>query len=119
MAETRAMLEDEYGIVRQAITTRNPQANSMVERAHQTLHQMIRVHDFQNSPIGVEDPFSGILTACAFVMHSTVHTTNCATPTHLVFGRDAITNTLFKADWQYIADRKRHQILHNNTKSTK
>jgi len=116
MAETRRMLEEDYGIKRQVITTRNPQANSMVERAHQTLLQMIRVLDFQNSPIDVEDPFSGILTACAFAMRSTVHTTNRATPTQLVFGRDAITNTLFKADWQYIADRKRHRILQNNTK---
>jgi hypothetical protein len=33
-----------------------------------------------------------------------------------VFGRDTITNTLFKADWQYIADRKRHRILQNNKK---
>jgi hypothetical protein len=88
----------------------------MVERAHQTLHQMIRIHDFQNSNINVEDPFSGILTACAFAMRSTVHTTTRATPTQLVFSRDAITNTLFKADWQYIADRKRHRILQNNKK---
>jgi len=88
----------------------------MVERCHQTLHQMIRVLDFQNNPIDVEDPFSGILTACAFAMRSTVHTTSRATPTQLVFGRDTITNTLFKADWQYIADRKRHRILQNNTK---
>jgi predicted transcriptional regulator YheO len=33
-----------------------------------------------------------------------------------VFGRDAIHNTVFKADWQYIADRKRHRIIQNNKK---
>ena len=49
-------------------------------------------------------------------MRSTVHTTSRATPTQLVFGRDTITNTLFKADWQYLADRKRHRILQNNNK---
>ena len=41
MAEVKAMLEEGYGIKQQVISTRNPQANSMVERAHQTLHQMI------------------------------------------------------------------------------
>ena len=41
MAETKEMLEEDYGIMQQVIMTRNPQANSMVERAHQTFHQMI------------------------------------------------------------------------------
>ena len=68
--EFMVMLEEDYGIKQQVITTQNPQANSMVERAHQTLHQMIRVKDFENSNINVEDPFSGILTACTFAMRS-------------------------------------------------
>jgi hypothetical protein len=117
MAETKDMLENEYGIKQQVITTRNPQANSMVERAHQTLHQLIRSHDLANNPdLDLDDPFSGILSACAFAMRTTVHTTNRATPSQLVFGRDAIHNTVFKADWQYIADRKRHRIIQNNKK---
>ena len=117
MAETKDMLENEYGIKQQVISTRNPQANSMVERAHQTLHQLIRSHDIANNPnIDLDDPFTGILSACAFAMRTTVHATNRATPSQLVFGRDAIQNTLFKADWQYIADRKRHRIIQNNKK---
>ena len=36
------VLRNDYGIVHKPITTRNPQANVMVERAHATLHEMVR-----------------------------------------------------------------------------
>ena len=37
----RDEIHNEYGIMRKLITTRNPQANSMVERIHQVVHNMI------------------------------------------------------------------------------
>jgi NADH:ubiquinone oxidoreductase subunit len=45
-----------------------------------------------------------------------VHTTTLATPTQLVFGRDALLNVSFQADWDYIKERKQHCILQNNKK---
>jgi hypothetical protein len=45
-----------------------------------------------------------------------VHTTTCATPTQLVFGRDALLNVSFQADWDYIKEQKQHRILQNNKK---
>jgi hypothetical protein len=114
MAETQTMLKEEYSIKQHVIMTRNPQANSMVERAHQTFHQMIRINDFVNSEINLEDPFSGILSACAFAMRSTVHSANSAMPAQLVFGQDAIQNTVFKANWWCISDRKCHCIQQIN-----
>ena len=39
-AEVRDTLKNEYGLTRKLITTRNPQANSMIERVHQVLHNM-------------------------------------------------------------------------------
>jgi transposase InsO family protein len=36
-AEVHDELQNEYGVIRKLITTRNPQANSMVKRAHQTI----------------------------------------------------------------------------------
>jgi hypothetical protein len=109
MAKTKDMLKNEYGIKQQVITTQNPQANSMVERVHQTLHQLIRTHDITNNPdIDLDDPFTGILTTCAFAMQTTVHIIIRPQPSQLVFRCDAIYNTVFKADWQYIADTKPH-----------
>ena len=58
--------------------------------------------------------FEGILAACRRAINSTVHTTLRATPTQLVFGRDAMLNVSFQADWEYIKDRKQKLILQNN-----
>ena len=105
MKEVKDMLKDDYGIVRKPITTQNPQANAIVERAHQTPHQMIRTHRFQHKDhIDMEDPLAGLLSAVGFAMCSTVSTTTRATPAQLVFNCNMILNVGFKADWQYIKE---------------
>lgn len=48
-AEVRDLLENDYGIKRKLITTRNPQANSIVERVHQVVHNMIRSLDIKGA----------------------------------------------------------------------
>jgi hypothetical protein len=40
MGDVISLLKNEYGINRRPITTRNPQANAMIERAHQTIHNI-------------------------------------------------------------------------------
>jgi len=47
-------------------------------------------------------------------MNSTVHTTARATPSQLVFGRDAMLNATFQADWQFIKERKQRLVIQNN-----
>jgi hypothetical protein len=48
-------------------------------------------------------------------MQAMVHfTSQHATPSELVFGRDAVLNASFKADWQYIKARKQTFIKQNN-----
>jgi hypothetical protein len=87
----------------------------MVERAHQTLGNMLRTQNFQRmADIDLQDPFSGVLSAVGFAMRATVHTTTRATPSQLVFNRDAIHNINFKADWNYIKNRKQQLINKNN-----
>ena len=51
-----------------------------------------------------------------FALRATYHTTTQATPMQLVFGRDAILNTTFQANQQYIKDRKQKLIQLNNQK---
>ena len=103
MGEVKAMLRNDYGIVRKQITTRNPQVNAMVERAHQTLHNMIRTKQIKDKDdLPIKDAWSGILSAVGFGMRATVHTTSQATPTQLVFSRDHIHNVRFEANWAYI-----------------
>ena len=58
--------------------------------------------------------WSGLLSAVRRAVVSTVHTTLLATPTQLVFGRDALLNISFQADWEYIKERKQKLIRQNN-----
>lgn len=121
MGLLKTMLREDYGVTRKVITTRNPQANAMVERAHKTLHEMVRtvqVKDKRDLP-NVLDQWAGVLSSVGFAMRSTVHTTNRATPAQLVFNRDAIHNVRFEADWQYIRQRKQRRILQNNKQENK
>ena len=115
MAEFSKMIQDDYGIKKKPITKRNPQANAIVERVHQTIGNMIRTFEVQDKDdLDEDDPWSGILSAVAFAVRATLHTTTRATPMQLAFGRDAMLNIPFTANWKYIEDRKRKLIEHNN-----
>ena len=115
-AELSAMLKNDYGITKKVITTRNPQANSMVERIHQVIHQLIHSlnvkgkTDLEKLDFG----WAGVMSVMREAVHSTLCTTQRATPIQLVFGHDAILNVAFEADWQYIKERKLHRIVQNN-----
>ena len=119
-AEVRDTLKDEYGITLKVITTRNPQSNSMVERCHQTFGKMIDAAQIKDKR-DLDETFGwgGVLALCRKAMNSTVHTTALATPTQLVFGRDAMLNASFEADWQFIKERKQKLILQNNKRENK
>jgi len=58
--------------------------------------------------------FKGVLAACWKAVNSTVHTGARATPSQLVFGRDAMLNATFQEDWQFIKERKQRLVLQNN-----
>ena len=114
MAEFAEMIKKEYGIKSKPITKRNPQANAIIERVHQTLGNMIRAHQPQLRELDEDDPWGGMLSAITFAIRSTFHTTLQATPMQLVFGRDAILNTQFQANWNHIKERKQKIIRKNN-----
>ena len=116
MKEVIQMIEQDYGITRRPITTRNPQANSILERAHQTIGNILRTFQVNNHELEQDDPWTGILLAVIFAMRSTVHTTTQATPMQLVFGRDAIMNLTFDANWHLIKQRKQNLINQSNAK---
>ena len=86
----------------------------MVERAHQTVHNLIRTNRIQSVDDLTDGKWDGVLSAVGFAMRATVHTTTRATPAQLVFGRDAIHQTRFQADWNFIKARKQRVIKQNN-----
>jgi hypothetical protein len=114
MAEFAEMIENDYGIKRKGTTVRNPQSNAILKRVHQTIGNMIRT--FSKDDLDEQDPWGGILAATMFAVRATYHTTMQATPAQLVFGRDAILNTKFEANWAFIKERKQKLIIKNNKK---
>jgi hypothetical protein len=114
MTEFTEMVKKDYQIKIKGIPTRNPQANAIIERVHQTLGTVIRTFQVHDAHLDEDDPWSGILAAAMFAIRATVHTTLQATPSQLVFGRDAIMNIKFDADWRLIRERKQSIVKQNN-----
>ena len=112
MAEFSKMCQNDYGIKRKPITTRNPQSNAIIERIHQTIGNIIRTFDVSN--IVNNNPRSGILAVTMFAVRTDDKTLVQASPMQLVFGRDAILNIKHVADWEHIRQHKQSQINHNN-----
>ena len=112
MAEFAKLCQNDYGLKRKPITTRSPQSNTIIERIHQTIGNIIRTSDVSN--IVNNDPCSGILSATTFSVRTTYHTTLQAYLTYLVFERDIILNIKYVANWEQILQRKQERINCNN-----
>ena len=108
------MIAKDYGIKKKPITVRNPQANAVLERVHQTLGNIVRTFELEDKYLDEDDPWAGILSAAAFAIRSTYHTTLQASPGQLVFGRDMIFNIKHVANWQAIKQKKQQIIQKNN-----
>ena len=82
----RRMVTEDYGIKVKAASVRNPQANAIIERIHQTIGNIVRTFELQDNYLDEDDPFAGVLSAAAFAVRATYHTTLQKTPGQLVFG---------------------------------
>ena len=89
MKKFKQTLEDSYGITKRTITTINPQANTILERVHQIIGNIVRTFSFDALEED-DDPWSVILSAVAFAIRATVSITTEKYPMQLVFGRDAV-----------------------------
>ena len=117
MAKFAKMVRNDYGVKTKPITTRNPQAISIIERIHQMIGNMIRTFRMHDYEIDETDPWSGILAATMFATCAKLHTTLQATPSQLVvFGCDVILIVKYEADWKFIRDRKQQLIDQNDKK---
>ena len=57
------MMSKDYDIKVRPITARNPQANAILERIHQTIGNIIRTFKVQNMVLDDVNPWDGILAA--------------------------------------------------------
>ena len=50
------MMANDYGVPRNSISIRNPQANAIVERVHQTIDNIIHTFTIQQMDLDNENP---------------------------------------------------------------
>eukprot|EP00957_Ditylum_brightwellii_P155297 11822187-Ditylum_brightwellii.AAC.1 len=62
MAEFIETIARDYGMKKKPITARNAQANSIIERIHQTIGNIIRLFEVHGASIDEKDPWTGILS---------------------------------------------------------
>jgi hypothetical protein len=85
-----------------------------VERVHQVIGNIIRTFELEKNYLDDNDPWKGILSATAFAVRSTFHTTLQNTPGQLVFECDMILNIKLEANREYIRVQKQNIIIKNN-----
>ena len=81
----------EYGITAKPITSVNPISNSVLERIHQVLGNLVRTFNISTQAY-VENnyPWTEILAVAAFAIGSTTYREKGYSVGQLIFGRDMI-----------------------------
>ena len=99
------------------ITVKNPRANSIVERMHQVLGDMLRVQLTSIHPN--DDPLKDMTSAAAFAIRATVHGTTKYSPSQLVYAKDMILRTNVEANVEHIRQKRESAIYKNNVRENK
>ena len=94
----------------------NPQSNGVIERIHQVVGNMLRTFQLEEHELDKTRPFERFLSAVAYAIRATCHTTLEASPAELVFGRHMLLPVQFKADWEAIRQKRQEAIDKNNTR---
>jgi hypothetical protein len=101
------------GIKHVTSTSRNPRGNSMIERTHQTIAQVLRAVVAAKNPKSIHEGEAVIEETLATAMHacrcSTSHSLEWNTPGSLAFGRDMFLDIPLIAD--ILSIQKNRQLL--------
>jgi predicted DNA binding CopG/RHH family protein len=102
-----------HGIEPRSISAKNPQANAVCERMHQTIGNSLRVLVTLNHPFNINDAEQLVDTAIANAVYAhrcSYHGTITATPGSLAFHRDMILDLPMQADLQLIHQHRQQLI---------
>ena len=100
-------------------TVKNPQANAIVERMHQSISTMIAITLKENPPHKFEEVSNLIHRKCMaaqYAIRATVHTALKYTPGELAFNRDMLHPFPSKVNWKQIIDDKQITVNKENIK---
>ena len=107
-------LLENYGIIRKPSTEYNPQSNGIIERVHQVLGNALRNFEIEQQELDDQNPWDEFLSAAAFAIRSTHHTTLEASPAQLVFQRDMFLPVKYVANWTNIQLQRQKRINYSN-----
>ena len=110
---------DSYGLKRKPTSVKNPQANAILERVHQTIMGMLRTAEIDMADTVSESDIADFLTNAAWAVRSTYHTVLKASPGAAIFGRDMLFDIPFIADWNKIGDYRQRQTDRNTRRENK
>jgi hypothetical protein len=106
----------QFGIKDVAISIRNPQANAVCERLHQSVGNALRVFLSQCIPHNVTNVAELVDSALATALHAsraTIHRTLGMTPGAIVFNRDMFLNIPLLTDF-HILQTRRQAVIDDN-----
>ena len=103
-------------------SVKNPQANAIVERLHQTISTMIAISLQENPPTEVDTVSTLIHRKCMaaqFAYRATKHSVLNFSPGELAFGRNMLFPFSNHIDWKELLTRKQDEIDKGNIKENK
>ena len=105
---------ERHDIEPHATSVKNPTANGICERLHQTVANVLRPLTSLHPPQNMDEAgliVDSALQTASFSARATIHTTMGVTPGAVAFSRDMLLNIPFVADLQLLKD-KREQLIH-------
>eukprot|EP00804_Cyclotella_cryptica_P029197 CCRYP_005341-RD/>CCRYP_005341-RD protein AED:0.37 eAED:0.37 QI:0/0/0/1/0/0/5/0/743 len=100
---------ESYGLKRKPTSVKNPQANAILERVHQTIMAMLRTAKLDMADTISESDIADFLTNAAWAVRSTYHTVLTTSPGAAIFGRDMLFDVPYIADWTKIGEYRQRQ----------
>ena len=110
---------ENFGLTSKNTTDYNLQCNSALERVHQVLGNALRTFELEEQELDDENPWEPFMTAVAYAIRSTYHTTLQATPGQIIFGRDMVLPVSMRTDWARVAQRKQDIVNKSNTRENR
>ena len=101
---------DSFAIKHKPTTVKNPQANSILERVHQVVMNMIRTSELDMQDICKPQMIGEILSNVGWDIRSTCHTMLGSSSDSAVFERDMLFDIPHLEDWDDIGKRRQEQV---------
>ena len=104
-------------------TVKNPQANAMVERMHQSISTMLAISIQENPPKSYEEAANLVQSKCMttqFALRATIHSIMKISPGELAFGRNILNPFSPQINWvEMLQDKQRTIDKYNFKENTR